>query len=253
MYIFVFESLRHDDPKTGKKIHSFLESNEIPCEFHQYNSKEELYSFFELVKVKLSTEDIQPFIHFDCHGNSDGIGAVHLDKTEEFISWNDILDKFIEIYRASKKRLVINMSSCEGFNATKMVAKGKPCPYDHICGSFEKIGFEPSFQAFSKFYKAISEGMDIYDAGLLVHNDPELEQLNFISINSYTLFNNMIDNYKKEELSQEKLAARKAFLLQELKKTDPSPNKTQLEYLDSACSPEGQLEILDYYEQVFFS
>lgn len=253
MYIFVFESLRENDPKTGKKIHSFLEANEIPCEFHQYNSKEELYSLFELVKVRLSTEDIQPFIHFDCHGNSDGIGAVHIDKTEVFISWNDILDRFIEIYRASNKRLVINMSSCEGFNATKMVAKGKPCPYDHVCGSFEKIGFEASFQAFSKFYKAIFEGMEIFDAGVLIHSDPELQHLNFMAINSYTLFNNMIEKYKEEELSLEKLTARKAFLLQELKKKDPSPNKTQLEYLDNACSPEGQLEILEYYKQVFFS
>jgi len=253
MYIFVFESLRENDPKTGEIIQTFLEKENIPSEFHHFHTRDELFALLEIVKVKASNADFQPIVHFDCHGNSDGIGAIGLDNREEFISWDDILDKFIEIYQASKKKSVISMSSCEGFNATKMIGKGKPCPYNYVCGSFGKISFEDSFKAFSKFYKNIQEGASIFDAAVAIHNNADLSHMNFMAIDSTTLFSMMMDGYIRDQLSEIKLAERKAYLLAILKITDPIPSPEQLDYLDKACSIEGHQQILDYYKYVFFS
>lgn len=253
MHIFVLESLKKEDPKTGERIHEFLDEENISNKFHRFRTKEELFELLDIIQMKVVTEDILPFIHFDCHGNDDGIAAINDNDYLEFIAWGEILDKFIEIYKSSKKKSVISMSSCEGFNATKLVAKGKPCPYDYICGSFEKIKFDDSFNAFSTFYKNIEEGIDIFEAAVGIHNDPTLCHMNFMAIDSYTLFSTMIDNYKKEQLSQEVLSKRKLHLLEELLKTHPIPNKEQLDYLDRACSVEGQEEILQNYQNVFFS
>lgn len=253
MHIFVLESLKKEDPKTGERIHEFLEKKNIVNQFHRFKTKAHLFELLEIIQMKVATEDTQPFIHFDCHGNDDGIGAINDNGIVEFIAWGEILDKFIEIYQASKKKSVVSMSSCEGFNATKMVAKGKPCPYDYVCGSFEKIGFEDSFKAFSTFYKNIEKGIDIFEAAVTIHNDPSFTHINFMAIDSYTLFYKMIENYKNEQLSEDMLSKRKEYLLAVLKITDPNPNKEQLDYLDRACSIEGQEEILHYYHEVFFS
>ncbi|HEY4326349.1 MAG TPA: hypothetical protein VGN20_20350 [Mucilaginibacter sp.] len=254
MYIFVFESLRKSDPKTGKEVHDFLDTEKIANEFHRFNTKKELLDLLEIVKIKAAAEKIQPFVHFDCHGNQDGIGAVKLDATEEFIPWEDVLDKFIEIYQASQKKSIICMSSCKGFNASRMVAKAKPCPYDHVCGSFEEIGFDEAYRAYTRFYKNISSGISVFDAAVAIHQSADLKQVQFMAVNSQTLFKIMIDGYKADQLTEEKLAARKAHLLEVLKKNGhPFPNKLQLEYLDEACSIEGQQEILDRYKEVFFS
>lgn len=254
MYLFVFESLRKSDPKTGQDVHDFLDKEKIANEFHRFNSKKELLDLLEIVKIKAASENIQPFVHFDCHGNQEGIGVVKLDATEELIPWEDVLDKFIEIYQASHKKSIICMSSCKGFNASRLVAKGKPCPYDHVCGSFEEIGFADTYKAYTRFYKDISSGTSVFDAAVAIHNVTDLKQIQFMAVNSQTLFKIMIDGYKSDQLTEEKLEARKAYLLDILKKNGyPFPNKLQLDYLDKACSIEGQHEILERYQEVFLS
>ena len=103
MHIFVLQSLKKNDPKTGEQIHEYLNTEHISNEFHYFKSKEELLNLLELVKVKAATGNLQPFIHLDCHGNDQGIGAVTSDENVEMITWDDILDKSIEIYRSSNK------------------------------------------------------------------------------------------------------------------------------------------------------
>ena len=103
MKIFVLESLREKDPKTGMYIHQFLDKKGISNEFHTFKTKQELINLLNAIKIKSASEDFQPFVHFDCHGNENGIAVVRNDNTEELITWKEIREQFREIYMASKR------------------------------------------------------------------------------------------------------------------------------------------------------
>ena len=252
MKIFVLESLREKDPKTGKYVHEFLDTKGIENEFHTFNTKQELIDLLGTIKIKAASEDFQPFVHFDCHGNENGIAVVKKDGTEELITWKEIRTEFRNIYMTSKQKAVVCMSSCQGFNAVKMVAQCEPCPYDHVCGSFEKISFADSYNGYRKFYELILDGKTIFDAAVEVHNDDEFKKMKFLGINSKTLFKMAIDGYLEKECTEEKLNQKKE-LYQRILGQYGTLNDNQKEYLEKAFSLEGQKVIIERCAETFFS
>jgi hypothetical protein len=252
MKIFVLESLRNEDPKTGKYVHEFLDKKGISNEFHTFHTKQELIDLLGAIKIKSASEDFQPFVHFDCHGNENGIAVVKKDNTEELITWKDIRTEFRNIYMASKRKAVICMSSCQGFNAIKLVAQCEPCPYDHVCGSFEKISFSDSYYGYTKFYELILEGKTIFDSAVEVHNDDKHKDMKFIGVNSQTLFKMAIDGYLEKECTEEKLKEKKE-LYQRILGQYGTLDDNQKEYLEKAFSLEGQKVIIERCAETFFS
>ncbi len=254
MKIFILESLRKNDPKTGQMVHEFLDKKGIGNEFRIFRSKRELINILDAIKNKVASDKFQPFVHFDCHGNDKGIGVVMIDGKEELITWKEIRAAFREIYKASKLKSVLCMSSCEGFNVAKLVAHSEPCPYDHVCGSFEKISFDDSYHGYTQFYQLILEDKSIFDAAVEVHNTERGKNMKFLGINSKTLFKLAIDGYIEKECTPEKLEQRKNNNKENLQKLELGPmSMQQIDLLNSAYSLEGQKEILERYATTFFS
>lgn len=252
MKIFILESLKQDDPKTGKLIHNYLDSKGAQNEYHIFKSKSELLDICEIVKIGSAAEKYKPFIHFYCHGNEDGIGAIKSDESVELITWGEISQAFRDIYLACKQKSVICMSSCHGFNVIKLVSRCEPCPYENVCGSFEKISFSDSYNAYTKFYDLILSGKSIHDSALEIHEDPTFPNLKFIGLDSKTLFNLTIDGYLKKECTQAKLIEKKEYCGKIIERRGPL-NKYQIEYLNYTFSLEGQKQILQNCAKIFFS
>ena len=252
MKIFILESLKQTDPKTGKQVFDYLKSKSIDVEFYNFHSKQELLNILDIIKLRSASESFQPFVHFDCHGNNDGIGAISKDGTSELIKWKSIRDEFRAIYMSSKRRSIICMSSCEGFNAIKLVAQCEPCPYDHVCGSFEKISFDDSYNAYTKFYDLVYNGKSIYEASVEIHNTAEFKNMKFMGINSETLFKMAIDGYLKNECTEEKLQSKKDKYEKLLSSFGPL-TEVQKDYLNKAYSIEGQKVIVERCAETFFS
>ncbi|GHT43446.1 hypothetical protein AGMMS49965_17230 [Bacteroidia bacterium] len=252
MTVFIFESLREIDPKTGKQIHEFLNEKGIPNEFNPFHSKNELLDLLREIKKKIAINNIQPYVHFDCHGNDDGIVVVKNDGTEELITWGEIRDAFEEIYIASGQQSIICMSSCEGFNVAKLVACFKPCPYKYVCGSFEKISFQDSYNGYTKFYELIFNGTSIHDATVEIHTDLSLEKLKFLAYDSKQLYKIGFDGYINTLCTEEKLKQRKESAKTSLSK-DGHISREQIDKLNHAYSLEGQKELLERYAKIFFS
>lgn len=252
MKIFVLESLKQNDPKTGKLIHNYLDSKSVQNEYHVFKSKIELLDILNVIKIGSASENLQPFVHFLCHGNEDGIGAIKPDESVELITWGEISQAFREIYLASRQKSIICMSSCHGFNVIKLVSKCEPCPYEYVCGSFEKISFSDSYNAYTKFYSLILGGKPIYDSALEIHNDPAYSNLKFIGLNSDTLFKLTIDGYLIKECTEAKLAEKRERYRKIIENQGPL-NENQIEYLNKAFSIEGQKQILQRCAEIFFS
>lgn len=251
--IFVLESLRKTDRKTGWEIYKYLQSKKANTEFYPFKSKDELFNILKLIEIDVVANKEQPFVHFDCHGSDSGITIVKQDGSEESVSWKEIRDKFCSIYVASGKKSIICMSSCKGFNAVKMVAHYEPCPYDHVCGSFEKITFKDSYIGYRLFYKLILSGISLYDAAVKVHNNPDLKAMKFIGLNSNTLFNIAIEGYIAKECTEDALRQRKEEAIRNILTVNGELTQVQKDYLDEAYSLEGQQVIIDSFAQKFFS
>lgn len=252
MEIFILESLKIGDQKTGQQIHDFLDSKGLSNKFFEFKTKQELLDLLLYIKNISEMEKVQPFVHFDCHGDENGIGIVKANNSLELITWREISASFREIYIASEKKSVICMSTCKGFNAIKLVAYFEPCPYDYVCGSFQNISFNKSFLGYSKFYELLFNGKSIQISAMEIHKDPNLSELNFIAMDAHTLFKKAIDGYLEIECTQKKLAEMKDITKNNLKQFGPLIKK-QIDYLNEAYTLDFQKQIIKRYSDTFFA
>lgn len=246
---YILESLRKTDQKTGNEIYlAFKDKADFT---HQpYSSKEELFNILKRIKIETEATGKRPFVHFDCHGNNDGIGVVNQDQSEELIGWREISDAFREIYKSSKKRAVICMSSCEGFNAIKIVSHFDTCPYEYISGSFEKIGFADSLNGYKLFYEQIINGEELVKAGIKVHQD--FDKLKFICLSSAQLFEIAEKGYLKVKTTPEEIAKEKANTIAQAQLIMPLTEDVS-NYINYRYSDAGIAEYLQEWRRIFFS
>jgi hypothetical protein len=251
--VYVLQSLRNADPKTGEDIRDFLDAEGIIREFYNIDSEEAFKEALNEIAEDISSSIATPYIHFDCHANDDGIGIVHDNGDESFLPWREIRKHFRKTYVNSKKRTVLCMSCCEGFHVSRLVAHNEPCPFDHVCGSFEKIGFTDSFNVFSELYKLVNGGKSTYEASVNVSNRPEFAHVKFIGLNAYTLFKIAVDGYIKNHLTPQKLAEIKAIAINAVLKKFGEVNQLRMMEIDFLCSVEGQKVLLEDHANTFFS
>lgn len=253
MYVFVLESLRNENLKTGEILHNSLANAGIPSNFRTFQNKDELMDLLDIIFKATIEENLKPFIHFDCHGNSKGIAAVNLSQKEEFIPWAFIRDKFIPIYKASAGQSVICLSACEGFSASAMVATGKPCPYYYIVGSFRKIPSRKSLEAFLEFYQKIWQDNNIWETAVAINNSAIYKDLEFMAVNRDTIWDLLRKGYLNDLSSPGYLAMRKASLLKQLKTSKEKLTADQQMFIDKAFTKEWQENKLNEYQRIFFS
>jgi hypothetical protein len=247
--IYILQSLRTADRKTGKEIYDKLKDK---CDmfFKEYQSKQELLDILEYIKVDIQTTVKNPFVHFDCHGNENGIGVIKTDKSEELIAWKEIGDIFRKIYLVSSKKSIVCFSSCKGFNSIKLIPEFKTCPFEYVAGSFEKIGFDDSFEAFKEFYEQIISGIDIKPAAYHIHS--KYEKLKFVCYSANVLFELGSKSYLELKTTKDELEKHKQIAIKALGPI-ACLNPLQKSYLEYAYSEQGQKNYIEKWRRIFFS
>ena len=246
---YILESLRETDDKTGEQLYKTFKATS-DFVYLPFDSKVKLFEILEYIKLDTNASNKKPFVHFDCHGNENGIGVVNADKTEELILWNEISDAFRTIYKASGKRSVICMSSCKGFNAIKLVADKNTCPYEYVSGSFEKIGFTDSFEGYKLFYELAIAGHELVKAGIQVHN--KFDKLKFVCLSSSQLFQIAEEGYLRIKTTPEEIAKEKAMTIQNASKVVKLTPEL-LAHIDYSYSDAGIAEYMQEWRKIFFS
>lgn len=246
---YILESLRNGEQKTGHELYlSFKDKADF--DYYPYDSKQKLINILELISIETFASGKRPFVHFDCHGNEDGIGIIYVSGKEELIDWRELSSLFRNIYKASKKHSVLCMSSCEGFNGVKIVPHFDTCPYDYISGSFEKIAFQESLDGYKLFYDQIIEGEEIVKAGIKVHND--FPKLKFVCLSSSEIFDISLKGYIKTKRIPEEIKKDKQNTIENAKKIGPITNQV-LAYINYKYSDAGIAEYFQEWRRIFFS
>lgn len=246
---YILQSLRKADRKTGKEIYEALK-DKCQIVFKEFQTKQELNDILEFIKIDIQTSTLKPFVHFDCHGNENGIGVVNADESEELITWAEIGDYFRDIYLASLKKSILCFSSCKGFNSIKLVPEFKVCPFEYVVGSFEKISFDDSFNAFNEFYKQIISGTDIKPASYYIHD--KYKEMKFICFSATILFELGAKAYIEKKTSKEELEKHKSITIKTMESMT-TLNPLQKAYIEYAYSEQGQKDYIEKWRRIFFS
>ena len=141
---YIIQSLKPTDPNLGEQVYNNIKDDST-SEFFKVTNKDELLGTLDYVRLDLTANpELKGVIHIHCHGNEKGIGIRDESDVREFVLWEDLREKFREIYISTDKKPILSMCACKGVNVAKLVACFQPCPYEHITGSFKAISFEDS-------------------------------------------------------------------------------------------------------------
>jgi hypothetical protein len=249
--IFIIQSLKTSDAlKSGEELSKKL-SPTIPVDFKKLETDIEVLEHLDKIQDEISKTNERYVIHFDCHGNEDGIGIFDKADNLSFISWEDLRDKLREVYLVTKQRLITSFSSCEGLNVVKLIAAFKPCPFDLITGSFRKIGFQDSVDGYEYFYKSINNGDNLEKA--MGETRIKYPLLDFAAFTTQKLVEIGWNGYFNTQLTPEKVKERKAQIISEVISIKGSITPQEVAIIEKGLSKEAAE--LDYkrYVKVFFS
>jgi len=250
--IFIIQSLKTIDIyKSGLELAQKLKGS-IATTLTNVETKAELFDQIEKIKAQVTGTKAKYVIHFDCHGNEDGIGIFDKFDNSEFVIWEDFRLVFREIYTNTLTRPIISFSTCKGFNVMKLLAAFEPCPYDVITGSLIEIPFGDSVAAYFDFYTNINNGMDF------AQNIKEIRdtypKVNFIAVSSELLFLMAWEAYFKTQLTPEVLKVRKAHIIAEVEaKTKRPLTALQLAMLEKGLSQGQASEDYRRFRDKFYS
>lgn len=249
--IFIIQSLKTlDILKSGEELSKKL-SLVIPVDLKCAETDIEIFEHLDKVRDEIANTEDKYVIHFDCHGNEDGIGIYDKADNLSFISWEDLRDTFREIYLVTKKRLIISFSSCKGLNVVKLIAAFKPCPFDLITGSFRKIGFQDSIDGYEYFYVSIHNGDQLEKA--MGETRLKYPSLDFAAFTAQKLVKLGWKGYFNLQLTQEKVKERKAKIILKAIYKKGFISKQDIAFIEKRLSNEGAEKDYQRYKKIFFS
>ncbi|HET6256236.1 MAG TPA: hypothetical protein VFE32_19315 [Puia sp.] len=212
--IYILQSFESVEAiKSGRELYEKLK-DKIAVYFKDVQSPNDLYEELEKIRAEIISSEELCVIHFDCHGNEDGIELYDLHDNGTSITWEDFRSKFRNIYISSPAKPIISFSSCKGLYVMKLIAKFEPCPYGTIAGCLEDIEFEDSIDAFFLFYISLMSGASVLNGTVdVVAKYPHLK---FFGFDAKDLAELGWDRYKKEKLTPEVIKARKDEIISEV-------------------------------------
>lgn len=202
---YIIESHKDSDGHPGKELHDdalhwkHVKNSNFSSRYFNINSKSELLTCFDEIMTEVLNNGAYPIIHFDMHGNKEGIQL----KDSSLISWGDIKSSLQKINIAMCNNLLVCMASCHGLYLSSILVPTEPAPAFGIIGSPNKINFDESLSAYREFYEKLLSTTNFIEM---------LEALgehgNFTFINCITLFTGAFKKYIDEECTNDRIVAR---------------------------------------------
>lgn len=188
------------DKNTGLNLFNNLNDGKyssINFEYKWINNKKELFKYLKNVAYNARSMNEYPIIHFECHGNKEGITLAYND----LISWEELSVKLIKINQAMKNNLIVTMACCKGIDLIRVFNKFERLSFNCAIGPLYYIYNSELEQAFLRFYRNFLETKILYDSfsKMFEKNDDE-NKYQFVS--TETIFFKLKEELKKQYNSE---------------------------------------------------
>jgi len=176
--IFVIESLREEDTKTGRDLYyKYLklkveQIGELEAELVTPKTKQEFIDFLERVSTEVQTTDLLPMLHFEIHGSPEGLEL----GSGEFIRWMDMYAILVGINTHIGNNLLITLAVCKGNYLARIVNPTKRAPVLGLIGIWKKGWGYDMAVSFREFYDELLSSFD--DDKASFDGDKAVEKLN---------------------------------------------------------------------------
>jgi hypothetical protein len=161
--IIVIESLdKHEgmEPPTGEWLHNRVlkkfEKADFLVQHRPVITASGLHRELERVRDEVAANGHRPILHFDCHGDKDGLRLA--DGTH--VPWNDIRAVLAQINERTQCNLLVVMALCSGAHLVKIVKVDQRTPVWAIVGPLTSVDSDPLYAAMAGFYETLLTTLD---------------------------------------------------------------------------------------------
>lgn len=216
--VWVIQSLRETDFKSGKQIHNMIQTlakgkySWLQVEFVEVDDKKGLFETLSRIKSSFQDTGKIPLIHFETHGDQDGLEL----RSGEFVPYTDLCPLFREINILTKNNLFIVSATCHGGHLAFLLHGSitEPCPFWGILGETERVSQLDVVSGYSAFYRELLDSVNINSA-LCKLNEAVSDGVEFEVWNSEYLFMLAFKYYLENTSTPDAMEQRTEALLKE--------------------------------------
>ena len=95
---------------------------------------------------------MSPVLHFEAHGNKNGLGREYASGHVEFLEWNEITKLLQKLNFVTRCNLVVVVAACIGFAGIKALLQGPRAPAVALVGPDASIMSDNLLSATKEFY-----------------------------------------------------------------------------------------------------
>jgi hypothetical protein len=213
-HIYVIESLRSDDDKTGTELFNDVirpnmmkRSSEQNCMLFNVTAKRDLLQILETICQK----EVNPIIHFEMHGDEYGLQFTNY----ETISYSELQPYFLKLNETCGNNLFITMATCNGGFIFKAINPATWSPFWGFVGPFENVSNGDIIENYSAFYTEFLQSLDFNLAVDALNAANSSGQSKFHFRNTEYVFQMAYENYDLLHLTRERIEQRLEAMLPE--------------------------------------
>lgn len=153
----IVESVPQGESPTGTQLYQALEPLPALCcrpvtiEYSGVKTATELWALLRRVKDDIAKTGEIPLLHFECHGNDDGIGLA----SKEFVYWEDLCEPLREINILTRMHLFVSVAACMGAYLASQLSPVKRSPFLTVLSTTEELYPDELYRGFHAFYHAL--------------------------------------------------------------------------------------------------
>ena len=226
--IFVIESLRESDLKTGQELFNdnikyglWKKGLYEHCEIYLPKTKTEFLDTIEKIKMEVAEKSIYPIIHLEMHGSKDGIEVT----SGQTVTWFELQNRLIELNILCKCNLFLTMATCFGGYIYSTIKPNLRTPFWGFIGPYEKVQFGETLHNFKAFYDEFIESLNINNAVILLNKSNPNNKSRFKFHNTEFAFEVAYKNYEEKYLTDDVVAERLEMGLLEARKHPEMKNR----------------------------
>ena len=187
--LIIFDSLGPNDFQTGEKLFEDLKlktylNNSFLVYYKRIGNLETLDEVLNWIKNQIHLKLIYPLIHFEAHGNENGMQF----NTNQSIEWIDLLCRLRELNILLINNLIVSMSMCKGASLIYKIDYYDRAPFKVLIGPDFSLKAGELYEGFYSFYDSFFFGYDFNKAFEIMSMNIEKMNGDLAMITSSTCF-----------------------------------------------------------------
>jgi len=198
-HVFVIESLRAGEQKTGTSLYNDIivrrmQQRGLDGQYNLFSvsTKIEFFQALEAIRQKVIFELANPVIHFELHGDENGLQTNNGDD----ISWDELQFSLLQINAISGNNVLISMATCKGAYIFKSINPSAWTPFWGCVGPFEVVQGDEILENYTAFYNEFLQSDDLNAAEAALRAANLNGQFKFRFNNTEWVFQTAYKNYE---------------------------------------------------------